>query len=1454
MNHYLNPVSPWSWRSLQTRITVLTLTAFLFSIWSLSFFASRILHSDVEKLLSEQQLATASLLASDIHRSLTERLATLETVAQHIPVGSMSNPAALQTFLNDRVSMHPIFNGGFFVTGATGIAVASVPIAAQRMGVSYLDRDHVATALKKGRSAISQPVIGKQLRSPVVSIAVPIRHVQGQVMGCLVGVIDLGKTNFLDQIISAEHGKTGSYMLIANQWRTVVSATNKQDTLMVLPKMGINPGIDRFVQGFEGSAVVLNMYGVEVLASAKRIPVANWSIVASLPSAEAFAPVKNLVRNIALATLTASLLAGMLTWWLLRRKLQPVHHAFQTLVSHAESKQPLQALPQTSEDEVGQLIHIFNDMLITLEQHEEFLTVSEKITHELSERLNEAQQISQLGSWTLDLRSGELLWSNEIYRLFELDLQPFNPSYDNFLNAIHPDDRAAVNQAYTTSLLTQTPYQIEHRLHMADGRIKWVHQRCRSEFDEGGKALRSMGTMQDITERKLAETALSDARTLLMTVLDTIPMRVFWKDRELNYLGCNTEFARDAGFEHPSDIIGKDDFQMKWKTQADTYRQDDRSVMESGIAKLFYDESATTPDGRIIWQRISKIPLKNQTGAIFGVMGIYEDVTQRKQAKEQLRKLSRIAEQSPESLVVTDTKGNIEYVNEAFIQNTGYSREEAVGQNPRILNSGQTPAATFSGMWKALTDGHNWSGQLTNRRKDGSIYIEWVIISPLRNTEGIITHYVAVKQDITEKKRMGQELDQHRHHLENLVELRTAELNSARLQADAASRSKSEFLANMSHEIRTPMNGIMGMVDLIEQTRLTSEQRRMLATINSSSVALLSILNDILDFSKIEAGKLDIEQVPICLRDVIENAALLMQNVASHKEAEISLFIDPTLPEWIISDPTRLRQILHNLLGNALKFVSDRVGHAMLHVQPVTQVDGTACMRLSVIDNGIGMSPEVLDKLYQPFTQADSSTMRRFGGTGLGLSITRRLIDMLHGSITVQSTVGMGSEFTVEIPLQIATPPADYLPPDLPDLHGVHVLAVTPSMADMTMFQTYLGAAGAQVVAMSNISAAHQCMAQSPRDTVLLLGVTQASSDDSDLQKKWTSEYRPHRVRVVRLVHRGRFSTDAGVIEVLARPLLYHDLLRGVAVASGRLSTLIQTAHDRPVLTQRIAPGVEEAVQNGTLILMAEDNETNRDVMQAQLHLLGYACEVAFDGDMALTMWRTGRYALLLTDCHMPKMDGFELTTAIRQNEPPGTHLPIIAVTANAMHGEAARCKAHGMDDYLSKPLRTLELRGMLARWLPLPVIEGENTTTLIATNVEPARVTGHFDIWNSQTLGELVGHNLTTHKRLLKRFLDNAPQQCDAIVSAAEEGDFATLNLQAHTLKSAARSVGALALGELCQSIESASRPQDRKICASMAQDLPSALDTVNGYIKDHLAVLNSTDSTDSTDSGVSA
>ena len=1092
-----------------------------------------------------------------------------------------------------------------------------------------------------------------------------------------------------------------------------------------------------------------------------------------------------------------------------------------------------------SGDELEEVGHSVNALASTLLRRETELSKSERKTLALAASLHEAQEISQLGSWTLDVPSGALHWSAEIYRLFELDPQHFEPSYDAFLAAIHPDDRDGVNQTYTDSLLSRSDYKIEHRLRMSDGRIKWVSERCHNEFDVSGQALRSIGTVQDITERKLAELALAESHSLLMTVINAIPMRVFWKDRQLNYLGCNTTFAHDAGKQLPADVIGHDDFQMNWAAQAELYRADDSQVMDSGVGKVLYDEPQTTPQGQIMWLRTSKIPLKDQSGQIFGVLGVYEDISQRKQAEELVRKLSQVAEQSPESIVITDLRANIEYVNAAFVTKTGYSRTEAMGKNPRILHSNLTPKSTFDTMWQVLKQGHTWTGEFINRRKDGSPYTELAVISPLRDETGVVKHYVAVKEDITEKKRLADELEQHRHGLELLVEQRTAELSLARQQADASNRSKSEFLANMSHEIRTPMNGVIGMADVLGQTSLTPEQRRMLGTINSSSMALLSILNDILDFSKIEAGKLDIEQIATPLRDVVEGAAQLMVNAAASKEVEISLYIDPKLPEWIICDPTRLRQILLNLLGNALKFVAHRVGRAMLHVQPCTRPDGSSCLHLSVIDNGIGMSPQVVAKLFQPFTQADASTMRRFGGTGLGLSISQRLVEMLHGSISVQSTPGMGSEFTVELPLQATTPPEGHVARALPNLHGVNVLAVSPSLDCLTLFQTYLGSVGAKVTTLPDLAAAQAKLAQERSNTVLLLDLTQAVGPDHGASQRKAAELD---TRVVRLVRRLASGTEAHVIEVQARPLLYHDLLQGVALASQRIS-ITELAAGTSVAASTIkrnAPSVEAAAQSGQLILLAEDNETNRDVMGEQLRLLGFACEMAVDGEQALAMWRDGcgangkhgRYAMLLTDCHMPNLDGFELTAAIRLAEPQDAHLPIIAITANAMQGEAERCHDRGMDAYLCKPLRMRELGDMLNKWLPPPDTEqthGKPLPLLVA----PA---DNLAIWNPDTLNEMVGHNPAVHQRLLRKFLPNAERQCQQISAALQAGDLTALAMTAHTLKSGARSVGALALGALCQRLENAGNAQDLVACSPLEADLGGALAAAAQLIDAHL------------------
>jgi CheY-like chemotaxis protein len=380
-------------------------------------------------------------------------------------------------------------------------------------------------------------------------------------------------------------------------------------------------------------------------------------------------------------------------------------------------------------------------------------------------------------------------------------------------------------------------------------------------------------------------------------------------------------------------------------------------------------------------------------------------------------------------------------------------------------------------------------------------------------------------------------------------------------------------------------------------------------------------------------------------------------------------FVSPRLPQWIASDPSRLRQVLLNLLGNAVKFTSSEDGHpgqVVLCAEPAMLADGRAGVHLRVSDNGIGMSTETLEKLYQPFTQADESTSRKFGGTGLGLSITQRLVELMGGRISVRSMLGEGSEFIIELPLE-ETAPGRQIAPD-PDLTGVHVLAVTTNVECKEILQSYCRAAGADVAIVTDLAAARSQLRQmqaSLGTNVLLLDIDVTAVDESGLLDN---------VGVVQLVRRGRSIHSDKAVTVLALPLLYHDLIHGVAIASGRLSARVSTAlTDRRLQTRNPVPPVEESLAANRLILLAEDNETNREVILEQLHLLGYSAEMAVDGVAALSMWRTGRYALLLTDCHMPNMDGFELTAAIRAEEQPGMHLPIIAVTANALQGEAER-------------------------------------------------------------------------------------------------------------------------------------------------------------------------------------
>ncbi len=383
-------------------------------------------------------------------------------------------------------------------------------------------------------------------------------------------------------------------------------------------------------------------------------------------------------------------------------------------------------------------------------------------------------------------------------------------------------------------------------------------------------------------------------------------------------------------------------------------------------------------------------------------------IVQRQRNAVQLRKLAQAVEQSPECIIITNLNSEIEYVNQAFVDLTGYWPEEAIGKNPKFLQSGKTPAQSYQLLKQAMSLGQNWQGEFINRRKDGSEFTQSSLIAPLRQSDGTITHFISVNSDISEQKHVTEELESYRHHLEDLVDKRTGELVEARLHAEIASKAKSEFLANMSHEIRTPMNAIIGLTHLLQHAGPSPEQAESLSKIDRSAGHLLSIINDILDISKIEAGKMFLANENFSLNSMFKHVESILQEQIHAKG--LSLEVESgDVPAWLNGDLTRMRQALLNYASNAVKF--SELGTIKLRAFVLKEEAEKLLVRFEVQDNGIGIEPDRLKNLFQPFEQADASTTRKYGGTGLGLIITRRLAELMGGEVGAESEPGKGSTF-----------------------------------------------------------------------------------------------------------------------------------------------------------------------------------------------------------------------------------------------------------------------------------------------------------------------------------------------------------------------------------------------------------------------------------------------------------
>ena len=714
------------------------------------------------------------------------------------------------------------------------------------------------------------------------------------------------------------------------------------------------------------------------------------------------------------------------------------------------------------------------------------------------------------------------------------------------------------------------------------------------------------------------------------------------------------------------------------------------------------------------------------------------------------------------------------------------------------------------------------------RGRDGSYrWLEWTS-TPSVNEEAIY----AAARDVTDRKHADQALKESADNLGQLVK----ELEVARQKAETAALAKGEFLANMSHEIRTPMNAVIGMTDLALRTALTPQQHEYIQTANKAAEALLAILNDILDVSKIEAGRLALDLTPFSLRDTVEDAVRLFGMRAYEKGLELVCRILPDVPDALIGDPGRLRQVLVNLVGNAVKF-TDR-GDVIVEVALTSVAEAEAVLQFTVSDTGIGIAAEKQWKIFGPFVQADSSTTRRYGGTGLGLTISAQLVEMMGGRIWVTSEEGRGSQFRFVARLGLQSHPQIEPPPSVDGLRGLRMLIVDDNATNRTILQELLDswhmnatAVDSAATALAALTAA--AIEQHPFHLVL----TDASMPDVDgftLAHQIAGDGRLAGAKVIVLTSSGaapdRPPGDGEIAAQLTKPVKQSDLLDAI------LTTFSTTpvAHPADVATVKWRPSDGERRLN---ILVAEDNPTNQRLVVLLLDQQRLRVTTVANGREAVEKASERPFDLILMDVQMPEMDGFEATAAIRRREQAsGDHIPIIAMTAHAMAGDRERCLAAGMDAYVSKPLRPDDLLATIDNVVARGPAAGQSDrarsepgrTARVASDTE--RV---FSTIDGDALLADFGENRTLLAEVISVFLSDVPGQLAAVRAAAATRRAESVAAAAHSLKGSVGLFSKVGAYEIARTLEHAARCGDLTALDAHCEELERAVRSVREQLE---------------------
>lgn len=813
--------------------------------------------------------------------------------------------------------------------------------------------------------------------------------------------------------------------------------------------------------------------------------------------------------------------------------------------------------------------------------------------------------------------------------------------------------------------------------------------------------------------------------------------------------------------------------------------------------------------------------------------------------------LANFRASSPDHIYVKDLESRFVWVSESLAASLGRSAAQVVGRTDADFFAAEEARAYREAEVELIRTGQPIDRTIRHLWPDGHVSWSLNVAMPLKDAAGAIIGIWGTNKDITHSKLMEEALARRTEELQT----RTGELQSANEKLErateaalSASQAKSAFLANMSHEIRTPMNGVMGMTELLLDTPLDTIQRDYAETIRRSAGDLLAVVNDILDFSKVESGKLELEVTDFSARRVVEEVARLISIQADAKGLEVLVRIDSAIPERLRGDEARLRQILFNLSGNAVKFTAR--GEVAIEAQLVSTESEELTVRFAVRDTGIGIPADRIESLFEPFTQADASTTRRFGGTGLGLSIVKRLAQLMGGETGAESSVGVGSTFwfTARFAPSTAKQPQ---PAALRVLGGQRVLVVDDNETNRRILAEQLKRWNLECLCVGSGQEALEVMRKAHRPfDVALVDHQMPGMDGAHLGRLINADDKLKVTRLVLLTSSGQGSDrenfeQLGFAGYLLKPVTRSDLADTLSTVLACDSSAWHTL-THPIVTSKLLS--ERRRNDPRRILVAEDDPVNRKVAVGLLERMGFSVDAVEDGRQAVDAWSEQRYHLILMDCQMPNVDGYTATREIRAREGAERHIPIIALTANAMPGAEAGCLAAGMDAYIAKPFNREHLQSCLDVYLASEALDSDRTGNTITGEVKALAPAAPASDWSPAALSDpvqpkppldlnafkaLTSGDETFQRDLLQTFVQSADKGLAELTAALESGDLGSIARIAHRLKGNGAYLSARKLREAAEKVESTARAGEAQALPSLISALRTEVTRVIEFLK---------------------